>query len=75
VGKTQSTWLRAFDRAGWDKRNYWCLSSYGPGIAQNKIKQVEQPLKSGCYPPNGVGKANAEKERLNIWLRNYSLGD
>jgi len=46
----------------------------GCGVAQNRIKQMEQPLKSGGYPSNGVGKTNAEKERLNIWLKNYLLG-
>ena len=51
------------------------LNAYPKGVAQNKIKQMEQPLKSGCYPSNGVGQTNAEKERLKIWLRNYLLGD
>ena len=27
----------------------------GSGVAQNKIKRMEQPLKNGCYPSNGVG--------------------
>ncbi len=35
----------------------------GSGVAQNKMNQMEQPLKSGCYPSNGVGQTNAEKER------------
>jgi hypothetical protein len=45
----------------------------GSGVAQDKIKQVEQPLKSGGSPSNGVGKTNAEKERLSIWRRNCLL--
>jgi hypothetical protein len=47
----------------------------GPGVAQNKMKQMEQPLKRRCSPSNGVGETNAEKERLKIWLKNYLLGD
>ena len=46
----------------------------GSGVAQNKIKQMEQPLKSGCYPSKVVAQGDAEKERLNIWLKNYLLG-
>jgi len=46
----------------------------GSGVAQSKVKQMEQPLKSGCYPSNGVGQTDAEKERLKIWLKNYLLG-
>jgi len=45
----------------------------GPAIAQDEFRQVEHPLKSACYPSNGVGQTNAEKERLNTWLRNYLL--